>query len=240
MPAATRAKRVLDEDEIQPMSDEELARLRIIEGLPDVSEGEVQQDMTEAELALLELRGMRVEFAGAGGFEQSNPDARRNGEILFKVGYGDSEFSGRLLQKSPNKEKVWMWRISDGVKRAIRRDAMEFYIAERRLSPRPIPGKTDAFLPEFKCPMRGETGEPCRKMMYTPEDVDDHCRRAHTTAYKQRERHRQLRRDEQLEDFIDRVSASASGGGGNEALIAAIALLTERIGQVGVASAEES
>lgn len=191
------------------LGDEEIAQLRDAEGLPNIPTDGSAQDMTEAELAILEAKGLNVQTAS--GFDVVNPDALKSGDTLFKVGSEAEKdiFYGKVLHPSGDKEKVWVWRRSDGVARQIPRAHILYYVEKGRISPRPIPGKTDASPPEWHCPSKLSK---CKKLFFTAGDANDHMRAHHSTEFKQAQVDRELVRERQMDSLLERIAEGAAGG----------------------------
>ena len=214
------------------IAEEEIAQMRAAEGLPNIPANGQQADMTEAELAILEQKGLAVRTFGA--FEVANPEAIDDGQELFRVGTGEDQFSGRVLHPSGDTEKVWMWRRSDGRPRQIKKTQILFYTENRRLVPRPIPGLSDEDRQKFPCPSK--TSKPrCKKELFAIEDAEDHMRRAHSTEYKQAERSRSIRRERQMDDLMEAITQREQGGSAapdsNNALLQAMMILAEEMRQ---------
>jgi hypothetical protein len=188
--------------------------------------------LTEAELALLEAKGATVAIGDSSGhFETENPNAVDDGAVLFKIGQGDAQFTGILQHVSKDGELINLWHPVTGVKRALRRAHLVYYVAKGWL-PRP-PANIEVSRPAIPCPARWTK---CRKVLLSPVDADNHFRRAHSDEWKAAKAQKELDRQDRLDALLERLShdAAAAGDGVN---MAALALLLKEAIQDGVAQA---
>lgn len=193
-----------------------------------------EQDMTEAQLAVLEAKGLTVR---TGDFTRADPNAIENGALLFEVGSDATKdsFRGRILERSTDQEKIYLWQRNTGEKVLLPKIHILYYIESGRCQATPVIGKTDANPPLYRCPSKMSV-PPCTKMSYTLALVEDHMRGHHGTEYKMNARHRELTRERQMDEMME----SLARGDGNNQLLQAIIMLNETMRAGMAAEAEAS
>lgn len=209
-----------------PLSDAELQELASARSqLPDLEtvgdSGMVE--LTDAELAILEEKGASVRVSDSKGeFDEEDPSAIENGRVLFKIGQGRSQFTGRLTHREANDQFVTLWTRERGEPRKIPRSHVLYYVG-KGFSPRP-PEDPPVPPPTLKCPSRWKV---CSKLLRTSKDVSGHMQKAHGHEWKAMDDERKKAREEKLDSILD--SIGKGGGNQNDALLAAIYALTESV-----------
>lgn len=220
MTTATKANR---RQQARDLSEAEIVSLGQIgaSSMPSLPGDGSDLELTEAEALLLEAKGATVVVANEGGtFEEENPLATEAGSRLFKIGEGDSQFTGTLTHSNSDREKVFLWHPTTGVKRALVRAHLFYYVAKGWL-PRPPEGIEPPKL-TVKCLSMDRR---CKRLFANAYDAREHFEKAHVSEAKQARKEREAARQERLDAILERLvenGAAGAAAGDNSAVIATL------------------
>lgn len=157
--------------------------------------------LTEAETLILEAKGATIQVAdNEGRFNTENPNSIEDGTTLFKIGSGEAQFTGTLMHSSGNDERVYLWHPETGVKRALVRAHLFYYIAKGWL-PRP-PFEVEPAT--IKCVAK--MGKKCTKVFSNLLDCDDHFRKTHQSEARHVEGIRARGRQDRLDGILEKLA----------------------------------
>lgn len=229
--AASPPIHTVTQDEAPPLTEEQIALLAQANAgvLPGMA-GDVEIELTDAELEVLKARGGTVSVADAKhGFDELNPFASKDRELIFRLGEGDSKLEGRLTHTITDRENVMLWHRDDGRPRALRRAHLMFYLAKGCWVPRP---PFEAEKPKFKCPSawsnykNSPRHKNCGRDRFTNEqDALDHFERFHNREFKAAEQTRLRLRDASLDQLLEAVVSRPASAPQQDDLVAQVAAL---------------